>query len=91
MSKVLISPGAEGAIEIQPPLGPAVKVFRKNDSPPKADFAILLRKPPTPPPPLIPVCTSKPDDCATIAPGSTLIDSPGPRFAVSSVNAGPNS
>jgi hypothetical protein len=33
----------------------------------------------------------KPEDWATMAPGSTLIDSPDPRFAVISVKAGWNS
>ncbi|GIT41967.1 MAG: hypothetical protein Ct9H300mP10_09770 [Methanobacteriota archaeon] len=60
----------------------------KNDSPPITDLTI----PPIKPPLLaLPVSTFRSADWATIAPGSTLIDSPGPRLAVISVKAGWNS
>ena len=75
-----MSPGDDGAIEIQPPPEPAVNVFKKKDSPPRTLFATLFRKPPRPPPfPLIPVFMSRPIDCDTMAPGSTLMESPGFR------------
>ena len=61
-SKVSISPGAEGAMDTQPPLDPAVNVLSQNDSPPTIDFAILLRNPPTPFPPPIPVLILKSND-----------------------------
>ena len=79
-SKDSISPGVGGARLTQPPLDPAVNVFRKNDS-----LAIIRFKPPNSPPPLpMPVFISTPC-CAAMAPGSALIDSPGERSTVSSV------
>ena len=71
-SKPWMSPGDPGATLTQPPAAPAVKVLRKNDSPPKAIFLRDLNRPP----PLLRVCISTPP-IATMAPGSTLTDSPG--------------
>ena len=87
-SNVQISPGVEGANDIHPPEFPAVYVLRKNDSPP---ITALKRPFARPPEKALSVLTLRLDDWATMAPGSTLIDSLGPRCAVISVKAGLNS
>ena len=72
-----MSPGADGARLTHPPPRCAVKVLRKNDSPP----SILLRPPKMLPEPM-PVVMSTPS-WATIAPGSALTTSPGSSSSVS--------
>ena len=81
----LMSSGVGGARLTQPPPGPAVKVFTKNDSLP----SIRLRSPNRPPLPMS-VFISTPC-CAAIAPGSALIDSPCASSMVSKVYEGLNS
>ncbi|GIS42969.1 MAG: hypothetical protein Ct9H90mP16_00390 [Candidatus Poseidoniales archaeon] len=64
-----------------------MKVLRKNDSLVNTDFAMLLKKPPMPPPPLIPVFISTPD-WQTIAPASAFTLSPGASASVNIVKLG---
>jgi hypothetical protein len=59
----MMSPGRSGARVRTPPFGPAEKVFWKNDSPPRKERPIDLRKPP-----VAAVYTVTPSSMLTIAP-----------------------